>query len=95
MDDGMIVEGYLSLEDERNNTDKWIISDNIVKYLQMVYPNCVSQTDIKVKLAEITKTNQHTVYAWINNSRTNVKIPLSKLHMLSEALGVDIRNFFR
>lgn len=73
------------------NTDKEIIAQNIEHFLTKKFPECKSCKIKMEKLEEITGSQKQTVYAWINRSRKDVKIPLSKLCMISSYLEVDIK----
>lgn len=84
----------LQFNNQWENTSKSVIADNVEKYLYIKYPKCQTSFNIKMeKLKEITKSKQQTVYAWLNRSRENVKVPLLKLCMLAVALDVNVENF--
>lgn len=84
----------LQFNNQWENTSKSVIADNVEKYLYIKYPECQTSFNAKMeKLKEITKSKQQTVYAWLNRSRENVKVPLLKLCMLAVALDVDVGNF--
>ena len=39
---------------------------------------------------DISGAKKHTVYAWVNRSRENVKVPFLKLCEIAKALDVDV-----
>lgn len=89
-----IAREYLELTDMWDKTDKKIIIDNLTKLLCEKYPKCQKINYKKDILARVTNSNIHTVYAWLNSSRANVKIPLLKLCMVATHLDVGIYKFF-
>ena len=74
-----------------NGLNKSVIAENIENYLYMKYPVCMKSSEIKVKkLEEITGAKEHTVYAWLNRSRKDVKVPFLKLCMIAISLNVNL-----
>lgn len=90
-----VAEEYLRLTEVWNNTDKETIINNTIKHLCDKFPECKAFNERHRKLAELTQSNKHTAYAWLNLSRDNVKIPLLKLCMIAEALDVDVMEFLK
>lgn len=72
-------------------SDKELLAENIERYLFAAYPECSQSFDIKLKkLEDITGSKRETVYAWLNRSRKNVKVPFIKLCAIADALSIDI-----
>lgn len=92
--DESIAKTYLLLEKEWNETSSEVLTNNVEKYLTMRYPECHTRSVMYKKLSDITESSSHAVYAWLNKSRGNVKIPLTKLCMIAEALHMGVRQFF-
>lgn len=90
-----VAEEYLQLTELWNTAQKETIINNIVRYLGKKYPECEMFQEQCAKLAELTQSNRHTVYAWLNRSRDNVKIPLIKLCIVAEALNTDVIDFLK
>lgn len=89
-----IAKIYLSLESEWGEASSEVLANNVEKYLTMKYPECHTRSVMYEKLSDITESSSHAVYAWLNKSRGNVKIPLVKLCMIAETLHMDVRQFF-
>ncbi len=84
----------LKLNERWEDTDKVIIADNIEYYLSKTYLDCETSFNAKwEKLMEITGCKKQAVYAWLNRSRDNVKVPLLKLCQIAAAMGIDVENF--
>lgn len=91
---GNFAEKILKLNEQWERTDKVIIADNIEYYLSKTYPNCETSFNAKwEKLMEITGCKKQTVYAWLNRSRDNVKVPLIKLCQIAAAMNIDVEKF--
>ena len=88
-----LASEYLKLNERWAKAKPDVISDNTIKFLGDIYPECKSNVDKQAKLMELTASSKHTVYAWINKSRNDVKIPLIKLCMIAETLNIDIYEF--
>lgn len=87
-----IAAEVLALNELWDKTDKSVIADNVEKFLYAKHPEC--QTSFKAKmerLMEYSGSQKQTVYAWVNRSRGNVKVPFLKLCMIANALDVDIK----
>ena len=83
-----LARDYIELTELWENTDKDFMIDNIERIIG--HP---TSKDIDY-LAKITNVSNHTVLAWFNRSRSNVKIPLIKLCILADYFNVDVRRFF-
>lgn len=79
----------LSLNELYTSTDKEIINKNIDKIL-----SCETSRERDLRLMHFTDSGKHTVVAWMNRGRPDVKIPLMKLCMLAQELETDISVFF-
>lgn len=90
MDRRSVAAEYIALNEIWNNTSKETIVVNVIKYITQVFPECDTSTAQQKRIAEITDSKIHTVYAWINLSREQVKIPLLKLCVIADTLNVDI-----
>lgn len=91
-----LAKEYLQLNELWNKTDKNIISDNVRKFVGNSVPGCQDSFNALWEyLVEITNANKHTVYAWLNRSRDNVKIPLINLCKLADAMSIDVMDFFK
>lgn len=74
-----------------DNTDKSVMADNVEKFIVKKYPECSETFESRWnKLTEISGSKSQTVYAWLNRSRKDVKIPFLKLCKIAVALGVDL-----
>lgn len=89
-----IAEEYLLLTEEWKAAAKETIVDNLMKILCEHFPNCQSFNDRQKLISELTYSNKHTVYAWTNLSRGNVKMPLLKLCLIAKELNEEVENFF-
>ena len=85
-----IAAEYIALNEIWNNTSKETLISNVTKYLVNKFPECDTSIAQQKKIAEITDSKIHTVYAWINLSREQVKIPLLKLCVIADAIDIDI-----
>lgn len=85
-----VAAEYIALNEIWNNTSKETIVVNVIKYITQAFPECDTSTAQQKRIAEITDSKIHTVYAWINLSREQVKIPLLKLCVIADTLNVDI-----
>lgn len=91
-----IAKEYLELTKIWSDTDKETILNNVKKYICIKNPEMY--IDFKTywnSLTQITGAKKHTVYAWLNKSRSNVKIPLIKLCMIADAIDIDVVEFFK
>lgn len=86
-----LAEEFIKYESMHRNTDKTVISSNVLKYVDKKYPFCegIQNRELDI-LAEITGENRQTVWAWANKSRQNVKVPFLKLCKICTLLDVDI-----
>ena len=86
-----IASEYLKLTEFWDAANQETISENVRKVLEEKIPECRDSFNaVWNKLMEITGSNKHTVYAWMNKSRNNVKVPLIKLCMIANELNVDV-----
>ena len=90
MDRKPIAAEYIALNGIWNDISKETLINNVMKYLVDKFPECDTSIAQQKKIAEITDSKIHTVYAWINLSREQIKIPLLKLCIIADALDVDI-----
>lgn len=91
-----VANEYLKLTKLWESAKKETILENVKKILEEKYPECQKSFNaILNKLIDITNSNKHTVYAWMNRSRNNVKVPLLKLCMIADALNVDVMEFLK
>ena len=90
-----IAKVYLSLTKQWEETSPEVIASNTEKQLTKQYPECKVRSIMYDKLSDMTKSSRHTIYAWLNNSRENIKIPLVKLCMIAVALHTDIEEFLK
>lgn len=73
------------------NTDKSVVLDNLEQYLGKSETLAAQRSNSRrIALENITGANRNTINAWMNRSRTNVKIPLVSLCKLAEYLDVDV-----
>ena len=91
-----IAEEYLKLTELWENTNQEIISKNVKMILEDNIPECKDSFNaIWNKLMEITNSNKHTVYAWMNKSRCNVKVPLLKLCKIAVMFDIDVLDLLK
>lgn len=91
-----IAADILHLNELWEQTNKQIIASNVEEYLYSKYPECKKSYKLKMeKLQEISGSQKNTVYAWVNRSRENVKVPFLKLCKISDALGADIYDMLK
>lgn len=83
------AKNILELNQLWSEADSNTIADNVEDAL--VEDGCTSFSSRLDRLCEITNSNRHAVYAWINHGRTNVKIPFLKLCMIAEALNMNVK----
>lgn len=77
-------------------TSKSNIIENIEEYLYIKYPECKFSYKNKMeRLQEISGSQKNTVYAWVNRSREDVKVPFLKLCKIAKALDVDIQDMLK
>lgn len=88
-----ITNEFLSLTGKWEKASPKTIAGNTEKQLTQKYPECRVHSVMYNKLSDMTGSSKHTVYAWFNQSRGNVKIPLVKLCMIAENLRVDVQDF--
>ena len=89
------AEIVLELYRKRDNADKIVLMDNIFRILTKKYPKCANRTARVDKLVELTRLTRHTVLAWSNKSRSDVKIPLPVLCEIAIALDIDVHELFK
>lgn len=89
-----IAKEVLNINDLWENTNKEIITENVEYFLCSKFPECQAYKPKMKKLEEITGSKKDTIYAWLNRSRTNVKIPLLKLCKIATDLDVNIEEMF-
>ena len=88
------ADKIVKLNEQWKQTDKVIIADNIEYYLSKTYLDCEISFNARwEKLMEITGCKKQTVYAWLNRSRDNVKVPLIKLCQIAAAMNIDVERF--
>lgn len=86
----------LSLNKLWEQMSKATIAENVEKYLYIKFPECKTSYNSKMeKLQEISGSQKNTVYAWVNRSRKNVKVPFLKLCKIADALDVDIQDLLK
>ena len=78
----------IELEKKWEEMDSKNLSDNIRSVMH--HCDCVKYKDYCEKMMEITDSTSHTVEAWLNTSRADVKIPFLKLCKLVAHYDVDI-----
>lgn len=84
----------LNINELWESTDKVTIAENVEYFLRRKFPECKAYNIKMKKLEEITGSQKNTIYAWINRSRINVKVPLLKLCKIASTLNVDIKEMF-
>lgn len=86
----------LSLNKLWEQTSKSTIAENVEEYLYAKFPECKKSYKVKMeKLQEISGSQKNTVYAWVNRSREDVKVPFLKLCKIAKALDVDIQDMLK
>ena len=82
---------FMDITELWENTPKSVMIDNIERFLgySTTFRGHKDNTRLK-ELENITDSSRHTVNAWMNRSRENVKVPLLKLCKISEYLGITI-----
>ena len=85
---------YIELTHLWENTDKGIVIDNLERLIGYVWQGNKNSLVVE-KLMLMAEASNHTVRAWTNRSRLNVKIPLLKLCQIAEHLGVDVFELFK
>lgn len=86
---------YMSLTNHWLNAEKETIVSNVERILCDRYPECEAMAELHKMLMFMTDSGKHTVYAWLNRSREDVKIPLLKLCMIADELHIDVMEFLR
>lgn len=89
-----VATEILSINELWESTDKITIAENVEYFLCGKFPECATYNIKMEKLEEITGSRRDTIYAWINRSRGNVKVPFLKLCKIASELDVDIREMF-
>lgn len=89
-----VATEILNINELWESTDKITIAENVEYFLCSKFPECTTYNVKMEKLEEITGSRRDTIYAWINRSRGNVKVPLLKLCKIASELDVDIREMF-
>lgn len=83
-----LAKEIIKAADYWQQADKETLTNNILKLL---HNNGYDTFTKKWKrLCEITDSGKQTVYAWLNGSRQNVKIPFLKLCMVASEYKVDL-----
>lgn len=91
-----LASTILALNKLWEHTSKSTIVENVEKYLCIKYPECKLSYKVKMeKMKEISGSQKDTVYAWLNLSRENVKVPFLKLCKIANALDVDIKDMLK
>ena len=86
----------LSANKQWEQTSKATIAENVEQYLYAKFPECKTSYKAKMeKLQEISGSQKNTVYAWVNRSREDVKVPFLKLCKIAKALDVDIEDMLK
>ena len=86
----------LSANKQWEQTSKATIAENVEQYLYAKFPECKTSYKVKMeKLQEISDSQKNTVYAWVNRSRVDVKVPFLKLCKIAKALDVDIEDMLK
>lgn len=86
----------LSANKQWEQTCKATIAENVEQYLYAKFPECKTSYKVKMeKLQEISGSQKNTVYAWVNRSREDVKVPFLKLCKIAKALDVDIEDMLK
>lgn len=82
---------FMDITELWDNTPKGIMIDNIERFLgySTTFRGHKDSTRLR-QLEDITDSSTHTVNAWMNRSRENVKIPLLKLCKIAEYLGIAV-----
>lgn len=87
-----MARNYIELTDLWESIPKSVIADNIERYFGYSMMFRVHKDDTRIKeLTSITGATSHTVSAWLNRSRENVKVPLYKLCKIADYLNIDVR----
>lgn len=89
-----IATEILNINELWEATDKITIAENVEYFLCNKFTDCSTYNAKMEKLKEITGSRKDTIYAWINRSRGNVKVPFLKLCKIASELDVDIREMF-
>ena len=86
----------LSANKQWEQTSKATIAENVEQYLYAKFPECKTSYKVKMeKLQEISGSQKNTVYAWVNRSREDVKVPFLKLCRIAKALDMDIEDMLK
>ena len=86
----------LSANKQWEQTSKATIAENVEHYLYAKFPKYKTSYKIKMeKLQEISGSQKNAVYAWVNRSREDVKVPFLKLCKIAKALDVDIEDMLK
>lgn len=83
-----LAKKILEVSDCWQQADKEVLANNILELLHK--DGYKSFTEKWKRLCEITNSGKQTVYAWLNGSRQNVKIPFLKLCMVASEYKVDL-----
>lgn len=83
-----IAKEILELESTWNQMDSGELIENVRNALQD--KGLTTYTDTIKELSVVTQSTKHTVEAWINSGRKNVKIPFLKLCMIAVNYDIDI-----
>lgn len=86
----------LSANKQWEQTSKATIAENVEQYLYAKFPESKTSYKVKMeKLQDISGSQKNTVYAWVNRSREDVKVPFLKLCKIAKALDVDIEDMLK
>lgn len=86
------ARNYINLTELWEQADKSVVINNIERIFGDSKTLKRNKDGTRINtLSEITFIDKNTVRAWMNQSRTNVKIPLLKLCMIAEALNIDVK----
>lgn len=89
-----MAEEILDLNELWNKTDKETIANNVDRVVTMRFPR-YDNTERIAWLMRMTNSGKHTIHAWFNRSRENVKIPLLKLCIIADELNIDVTEFLK
>ena len=79
----------VELESKWDKMDSVSLVDNVRSIMH--HGGCSKYNDYCQSMMDITDSSKHTVEAWMNNSRKNVKIPFLKVCKLLSHYDADIQ----
>jgi hypothetical protein len=83
----------LELHNKWDSADSSVIAGNVENLL---IANGLSKQNQRIaELQQVTNSTKHTVYAWFNQSRKDVKIPFLKLCMIAEKYNTNIETLLK